>query len=113
MTGEKLTNFDHTQTQADSPVVSSLREKLIKNPPTNYGQLRKLEDLTPEEFSGKWTCTIDQAKKIFTIYKQLSTQTLIPLRICDSIMKLTGESVPIFTNRLTNLVKEKTTEPKV
>jgi hypothetical protein len=107
MLGEKPILFDPAMAQADSPVVAALKEKLAKNPPINYAQPRKLDDLTSEEFSQKNKCSLDQTNTLFSLYKQLSAKSPIPLRICNSILEHPGESVQILTNRLINLVKKK------
>jgi hypothetical protein len=107
MLGEKPILFDPAMAQADSPVVAALKEKLAKNPPIRYEQQHKIEDLTIEQFSQNNNCQIEETKKIFTLYRQLSAKSPIPLRICNSILKLPGESVQILTNRLIDLVKNK------
>jgi hypothetical protein len=109
MRGEKPTFFNPA-IQTDLPANTVLREKLLKNPHVHYDKLHGIDDLTAEQFSQMNNCSLDQANTVSSLYKQLSSETPIPLKICNSILNYPGESVQILTDRLINLVKKKTAE---
>jgi hypothetical protein len=110
MRGEKPTFINPTVIKTNSPTIAALRKKLLEKPLVNYDKLHRIDDLTEEQFSQMNKCSLDQANTVSLLYKQLSLETSIPLRICNSILNYPGESVQILTDRLIALVNKKTAE---